>query len=645
MSYRSQMQTNAPIAKTQPDSTINEALTTTPNANRPANQNASGDTGDNNSTCEQAKRSGVDQSNVVTHGGKFASVLQVASTPHALATCTKPFASTSPTVTSKNSGPVNNTAVTNSPPENKTNLIINYLPPNMSQEEVRALFSSIGEVESCKLVREKTSGESLGYAFVKFYDPLDAGKAIKTLNGLRLQNKTVKVSLARPSSEAIKGANLYICGLPRKMTQPELEKLFSACGHIITARILYDTKTGLSRGVAFIRYDQRTEAEAAIRKLNGYLPPGAPEPITVKFANSPSSNRAENMNLGFMKSADGDTMSRFAPSCGISANGPVSPLAGIDMSPPLDGCSSLSCRSQNAMPGIHPLGQPRPFPSGRGNSDSGQNDRTPPPGFVYQPHRSNVSHSCTQACNNTCGFTNTIECGPNSSPLVAPTPNCFSPQLLPNSYPLPSTHSGPAVRPEGSMFQRPSGTGRLKYHAAAANTAAGVGLRFPNSMLSGTVPPNFPTGLPSFGMDFMRSLGPSAHALLAPAFAASSGALTATGWCIFVYNLAPDTEESTLWQLFGPFGAVQTVKVIRDPITSKCKGFGFVTMSNYEEALLAIHSLNGFNLGNRVLQVSFKTTPNSKHMKYTPSIAPEVAMGTGLPGSLTPVPSSFGKHV
>ena len=109
-----------------------------------------------------------------------------------------------------------------------------------------------------------------------------------------------------------------------------------------------------------------------------------------------------------------------------------------------------------------------------------------------------------------------------------------------------------------------------------------------------------------------------------------------------MYNLAPETEENILWQLFGPFGAVQNVKVtsrvilikklylksskvIRDLQTNKCKGFGFVTMTNYEEALVAIQvgvrhkllpqlflnsqfqSLNGYTLGNRVLQVSFKT--------------------------------------
>jgi RNA recognition motif-containing protein len=32
-----------------------------------------------------------------------------------------------------------------------------------------------------------------------------------------------------------------------------------------------------------------------------------------------------------------------------------------------------------------------------------------------------------------------------------------------------------------------------------------------------------------------------------------------------------------------------------------------VTMTNYEDALLAVYSLNGSKLGDRVLQVSFKT--------------------------------------
>jgi len=45
---------------------------------------------------------------------------------------------------------------------------------------------------------------------------------------------------------------------------------------------------------------------------------------------------------------------------------------------------------------------------------------------------------------------------------------------------------------------------------------------------------------------------------------------------------------------------------MRDFATSKCKGYGFVTMTNYEDALVAIAALHGYQLGSRILQVSFK---------------------------------------
>lgn len=45
--------------------------------------------------------------------------------------------------------------------ESKTNLIVNYLPQTMTQEELRSLFSSIGELESCKLIRDKVTSEYL----------------------------------------------------------------------------------------------------------------------------------------------------------------------------------------------------------------------------------------------------------------------------------------------------------------------------------------------------------------------------------------------------------------------------------------------------------------------------------------------------
>lgn len=44
----------------------------------------------------------------------------------------------------------------------------------------------------------------------------------------------------------------------------------------------------MSRGVGFVRFDKRPEAESAINALNGTVPSGGKDPVTVKFANNPS---------------------------------------------------------------------------------------------------------------------------------------------------------------------------------------------------------------------------------------------------------------------------------------------------------------------------------------------------------------------
>ena len=49
--------------------------------------------------------------------------------------------------------------ITTGSEDSKTNLIVNYLPQTMTQEEIRSLFTSLGEVESCKLIRDKTTGK------------------------------------------------------------------------------------------------------------------------------------------------------------------------------------------------------------------------------------------------------------------------------------------------------------------------------------------------------------------------------------------------------------------------------------------------------------------------------------------------------
>lgn len=187
----------------------------------------------------------------------------------------------------------------------QSNLIVNYLPQSMTQDEIQSLFSSCGKVINCKLVMDKNTHHSLGYAFVKYEDIADANKAISSLNGLRLQSKVIKVSYARPSSAAIKNANLYVSGLPSHYNNQDLDNLFGQYGAIITSKVLYDGN-GISRGVGFIRFDKRNEAEAAILALNKTLPNGFQTQLTVKFANTPNQKNQSS-------SVDNNTFTNIEP--------------------------------------------------------------------------------------------------------------------------------------------------------------------------------------------------------------------------------------------------------------------------------------------------------------------------------------------
>jgi RNA recognition motif-containing protein len=73
---------------------------------------------------------------------------------------------------------------------------------------------------------------------------------------------------------------------------------------------------------------------------------------------------------------------------------------------------------------------------------------------------------------------------------------------------------------------------------------------------------------------------------------------------LYVGNLPHATTDSELQELFTNFGTVDSAMVIRDKFTGKSRGFGFVEMSESNEAENAIEQINGSELGGRTLTVN-----------------------------------------
>ena len=76
-------------------------------------------------------------------------------------------------------------------------LYVGNLNFDASEDQVRELFSGYGQVEEVKIVMDRFSGRSRGFAFVRMDSADSAGKAKEALNGQPFQGKALVIDWAR----------------------------------------------------------------------------------------------------------------------------------------------------------------------------------------------------------------------------------------------------------------------------------------------------------------------------------------------------------------------------------------------------------------------------------------------------------------
>ncbi len=73
---------------------------------------------------------------------------------------------------------------------------------------------------------------------------------------------------------------------------------------------------------------------------------------------------------------------------------------------------------------------------------------------------------------------------------------------------------------------------------------------------------------------------------------------------LYVGNLNYSTTEDELREVFGAYGEVVSVTLIRDRETGRAKGFGFVEFSSDDAGRQAIEALDGKQVGGRAIKVN-----------------------------------------
>jgi RNA recognition motif-containing protein len=90
--------------------------------------------------------------------------------------------------------------------ENKLNIYVGNLSHEVTEEDLRQTFETVGQVSSATIIRDKFSGDPKGFGFVEMQAKAKGQEAILSLNNKELKGRNMIVNEARPRTENAGGA-------------------------------------------------------------------------------------------------------------------------------------------------------------------------------------------------------------------------------------------------------------------------------------------------------------------------------------------------------------------------------------------------------------------------------------------------------
>uniref|UniRef100_A0A0E0DFV4 Polyadenylate-binding protein n=1 Tax=Oryza meridionalis TaxID=40149 RepID=A0A0E0DFV4_9ORYZ len=153
------------------------------------------------------------------------------------------------------------------------NIFIKNLDKAIDHKTLHDTFSAFGNILSCKVATDEM-GQSKGFGFVQYDKGEAAQSAIKSLNGMLINDKPVYVGPflrkqeRENSVDKTKFNNVFVKNLSESTTKEDLVKIFGAYGNITSAVIMVGMD-GKSRCFGFINFESPDDAARAVEELHG----------------------------------------------------------------------------------------------------------------------------------------------------------------------------------------------------------------------------------------------------------------------------------------------------------------------------------------------------------------------------------------
>mmetsp|Transcript_8534 Transcript_8534/g.9666 ORF Transcript_8534/g.9666 Transcript_8534/m.9666 type:complete len:618 (-) Transcript_8534:306-2159(-) len=191
-----------------------------------------------------------------------------------------------------------------------TNVYVNNLPENFTQEKLDELFGKYGKITSSLCVRDEKKDKPRTFGFVNFAEPESAAAAVEALSNTELeegsklyvgraQRKEEREKELRERFEQLKlerqrkfaGVNLYVKNLHDEIDDDRLLQEFAKFGAITSHKVMVDQQTGKSKGFGFVCFSTPEEATKAVTEMNGEHIAG--KPLYVALAQRKALRRAQ----------------------------------------------------------------------------------------------------------------------------------------------------------------------------------------------------------------------------------------------------------------------------------------------------------------------------------------------------------------
>lgn len=143
------------------------------------------------------------------------------------------------------------------PPSNT--LFVSNLPYSMSEKQLKTIFQKAVKIN----IPQKT-GKSIGYGFVELASVADAEEALKSAQNTKIGKREIRVQFHEMREKLEKpkvlSKTLIVTNLAEKTTAETLKSAFEGA---LSARVVVDKETGLSKRFGFVEFESEEKSTAA----------------------------------------------------------------------------------------------------------------------------------------------------------------------------------------------------------------------------------------------------------------------------------------------------------------------------------------------------------------------------------------------